>query len=59
MAKIKIEITPTQIECIKEAADLLSGMVGVGTDFDPVAKRIVKNIDRMLKQNSLKERDYK
>jgi hypothetical protein len=59
MARKKIEITPTQIECIKEAADLLSGMVGVGTDFDPVAKRIVKNIDRMLKQNGLKGRDYK
>ena len=59
MARKKIEVTTTQLECIKEAADLLSGMIGVGTDFDTLAKRIVKNIDRMLKQNSLKEREFK
>lgn len=59
MTRIKIEITTTQLECVKEAADLLSGMVGIGSDFDPVAKRIIENIDRMLEQNSLKERDFK
>lgn len=54
----KIKITLTQLECIKEAADILSAMTGTGTDYDRVAKRIVKNIDRMLKQNGLKKREY-
>jgi hypothetical protein len=47
-------ITKTQIKAIKDAGDILSAMIGVGTEFDPEAKRIVKNIDKFLKANGQK-----
>jgi len=57
--KKSIKITPSQLFHIKEAADVISAMIGVGSDFDPMAKKIVKSIDRFLKMNNFEPREYK
>lgn len=49
-----VQITKAQLRSIIDAADTLSAMEGVGSDFDPMAKRIVRNIDSFLKKNGYK-----
>jgi hypothetical protein len=49
-------ITKAQLGAIIDDADNLSGMVGVGSDFDQITIRIVKLIDRFLKSNGIKRR---
>jgi hypothetical protein len=50
----KVKITKAQLEAIKTAGDTLSGMIGVGSDFDPMATKVVRLIDRFLKANNEK-----
>lgn len=60
MPRIKIEVTKTQLEAIKEAADNHSAMMGTVSDsWNKSCERIVKNIDEMLSQNSLEKRNFK
>lgn len=54
---MKIEVTKHQLDCIKEAGDILSSAIG-GTDVDDDFRRIVNGIDRMLRKNGMK-RDFK
>lgn len=53
MSKIKLEVTKRQLDDIINLTDTISGMIGVGTDFDD-NKKEVKYIDRMLKSNGYK-----
>lgn len=61
-AKIKkiglYKMTDVQLAAIANAANILSSMIGVGSDFDFDADKTVKAIDRFLKINGLK-RTYK
>lgn len=42
------------MEAIKTAADTLGAMIGVGSEFDPYATKLVRLIDRFLKNNNEK-----
>jgi hypothetical protein len=54
--KIKLELTERQFQAFKNITDTISGMLGVGTDFDYLGKEVAL-IDRMLKKNGYK-RDF-
>lgn len=54
--KIKLELTERQFEAVKTVTDIISGMLGCGSDFDDLGKEVAL-IDRMLKKNGYK-RDY-
>lgn len=53
---MKVEITEAQLNAVCNAADTLSGMIGVGSEFDDEAKHTIKMIDRFLKKNGLKRK---
>lgn len=55
---MKVEITPAQLKAIMEITDTVSGMLGVGSDFDIIEGKNIKLIDRFLKKNGFK-RDFK
>jgi hypothetical protein len=54
--KIKLEVTEVQLEAVCTLTDTISAMLGVGSDFDDL-RRKVKAVDRMLKKNGYK-RDF-
>lgn len=55
MSKIKLEVTKHQLNCIVNAADILSAMIGCGEEeTDLEFKRSVKGVDAMLKSNGYK-----
>lgn len=57
---MKIEITPAQLEAIKNMTDDISAMIGAnGEDADATWARHVKAVDRMLAKNKLEPRKYK
>ena len=59
MAKyIKLLVTEVQLEAICSMADTISGMMGLGNEFDDEHGRYIKAVDRMLKKHGLK-RIYK
>jgi len=55
--KILLEITPQQLEALKNIVDEASAMIGVGEDEDLTRIKRIKLVDRMLKKNGFK-RDY-
>ena len=50
----KVKITKPQLEAVCEAANTLSAMIGVGSDFDSMAKKIVRLLDNFLRSNGYK-----
>lgn len=57
MNKIKLELTKRQLQAIMNATDIISAMMGTGSEFDEHEKDVIL-IDRMLKNNGYK-RKYK
>ena len=55
--KIKLEMTERQLEAIMDVTSTISGMLGIGNDFDELGKEVML-IDRMLKKNGYK-RNFK
>lgn len=56
---MKLDVTPAQLEAIKEMADNTSASVGCGNeDFDKQSTHQVKMVDAMLKRNNLPPRDF-
>jgi hypothetical protein len=51
--KIKLELTLQQFEATLSLVDTISGMIGVGSDFDTHEKDI-KLFDKMLNKNGYK-----
>lgn len=56
---LKVDITPAQLEVIKDLTDDISGMIGSGGDSDEVWLRKVKIVDRFLAKNNLPPRKFK
>jgi len=55
--KILLEITPQQLEALKNITDDASAMIGVGEEEDLLRIKWIRLIDRMLKKNGYK-RDF-
>lgn len=59
MRKPNIHITAIELKAIKMATDTLSGMAGTfDEDFNAEISFIRKHVDKMLKRNGLKPRNY-
>lgn len=56
--KPNVHITNAQLIAIMEMCDTISGMIGVGSDFDTEGIRQVRMVDRFLKKNGYK-RNFK
>lgn len=58
MKKIKIEFTEAQLRALLEMIDTMSGMLGIGSDFDVEGERQIRLLDRALLKHGIK-RYYK
>lgn len=56
--KYTLVFTSDQLEAFKEIIDTMSGMTGVGSDFDEMANKQVRLLDRVLINNGHK-RNFK